>query len=165
MERKLHLAQVIFSLVILLANFGSQTATPPFWHVRELSRGTNVSSRDRLASMVDRSRRSDDKSESSSDESTCADPGIPADATRVGKSFHVGSQLFFVCKPGFVLRGSEVLTCRYRKENVLYWDADLPQCVGKRLTVSDVCAYYSYQYQRYAWAIYFSGSYAVVANS
>ena len=135
MERKLHLAQVIFSLFILLSSFGCRTATP-LWHAKN-----------RLAPMVDRSRRSDDKSDSSSDRarSTCADPGIPADATRVGKSFHVGSKLFFSCRPGFVLRGSEVLTCRYGDENVPYWDADLPQCVGKRQAVMP-CVYLLYYY-------------------
>lgn len=152
MKRRLHLAQVI-SLVILLSNFERQTATP-LWQARELSRA-----KDRLASMVDRSRRSDDKSDSSFD-STCADPGVPANATRVGKSFHFGSELYFACKPGFVLRGSEVLTCRYDDENVLYWDADLPQCVGKRQAVACVLTL-CYHYQRHG----LSDSYAMGANS
>lgn len=63
----------------------------------------------------------------------CADPGVPEDGRRVDSVtvLYVGLSLRFVCNPGFLLRGSEVLTCQYGEWNQVEWNADLPQCVGK----------------------------------
>ena len=69
---------------------------------------------------------------------SCRDPGTPENGIRGGTTFTVGSELVFKCKAGFVLRGSEVLTCRYGQLNELYWDANLPQCVGES------CMHYNY---------------------
>lgn len=69
---------------------------------------------------------------------SCGNPGVPENGDREGTTFTVGSELVFTCKAGFVLRGSEVLTCRHGQLNELYWDADLPQCVG------EPCVYYEY---------------------
>lgn len=119
-------------LHILLPIFGHSAAVP-LWRAKKLFLESTIDSE---SITRGRNRRSDSEDSSNSDSNgqACEDPGIPANGTRVGNEFYVGRELFFACQSGFVLRGSEVLTCRYgdRDDDQPHWDGDLPQCVGKR---------------------------------
>lgn len=121
----------LFLLLVLsniLSEFGSPAAIP-LWRAKKLFLESSIDS----VRVRDRSKRSGDQTDSSSAGADCGDPGIPENGLRQGNNFYIGSVLFFVCNSGYVLRGSGVLTCRYGDNNELYWDADLPQCVGKQL--------------------------------
>ncbi len=61
----------------------------------------------------------------------CSDPGVPMDGTRMGGGLTIGSTLRFACNPGHLLRGSQVLSCKYGERNIPEWDAAVPQCVGE----------------------------------
>lgn len=121
-------------LHIILPTLGYSTAVP-LWRAKKLFLESTV---DLEGITEGRDRRSDeDSSNSDSSGLACRDPGVPANGTRVGNEFYVGRELFFACESGFVLRGSEVLTCRYGGDDEPRWDGDLPQCAGKK--VIDVC--------------------------
>lgn len=133
MENKLQLMGRLWTfvwLVLLLSDCGHPIAVP-LWRAKKLLTESSYTD-----GTVDRSRRSD-SDDSSSDSSSsvdvpvCGDPGIPENGRRFGGSFRVGSELFFTCKTGYRLEGSEVLTCRYGEEDEVTWDADPPLCVGK----------------------------------
>ena len=82
-----------------------------------------------------RNKRSDEESsDSNSGVLACSDPGVPPNGSRSGNEFYVGQELLFACESGFVLRGSEVLTCQSDdiNSNGPRWDGELPQCVGKK---------------------------------
>ena len=116
-------------LHILLPIFG-HPANVPLWRAKKLFLESTIDSESIVGGRNKRSH--EDSSNTDSSALACEDPGIPANGTRVGNEFYVGRDLFFACKSGFVLRGSEVLTCRYGDDDEPYWDADLPQCVGKK---------------------------------
>lgn len=134
MKNLLHLPEVwkLILLVVLFSNFQCPIAVP-LWRAKRLLVESNAVLPGEIDTAAGRSRRSGDSdSESESDrDSACRDPGIPENGMRSGSRFHVGSELTFSCEPGFVLRGSTVLTCRYGNEDDPRWDADVPRCVGK----------------------------------
>ena len=59
---------------------------------------------------------------------TCTDPGRPQNGYWVGGPFYVGYRVAYGCYAGYVLRGSEILTCRLGFDGEPYWDAFTPQC-------------------------------------
>ena len=129
-------------LHVVLPIFGL-SATVPLWRAKKLFLEYESTLADSESITGGRNRRSDeDSSSSDSGGQACEDPGVPANGTRVGNDFRVGRELFFACKSGFGLRGSEVLTCRYGgvDDDQPHWDGDLPECVGKRRS------YYYYRY-------------------
>ena len=137
MDKKLHLPRVwkLIMLVILLSNCVCPISIP-VWRAKRLSLESNIASEESKVTS-DRSRRSEDQSGSNSNsdssETECGDPGIPENGSRVGSSFHVGAELIYACKPGFILRGSEVLTCKIgNRDDEPYWDARVPRCTGKK---------------------------------
>ena len=123
-------------LHILLPTFGHSAAVP-LWRAKKLflEHESTVDS-ESITPDQGRNRRSDEDSSSNSDSGglACDDPGVPANGRRVGDEFYVGRELFFACEPGFVLRGSEVLTCRYGDVDDVdpHWDGELPRCIGKK---------------------------------
>ena len=131
-------------LHVLLPIFGHST-TVPLWRAKKLFLEYESTLDSESNTPVERNRRSDeDSSNSDSSGQTCEDPGVPTNGRRVGNDFHVGRELSFACESGFVLRGSDVLTCTYGgiDDNEPHWDGDLPQCVGKRSS-SVLCVVYN----------------------
>jgi len=59
--------------------------------------------------------------------STCEDPGVPVNGSRVGDSFTVGSSVSFECSEGFNLEGLSSITCGANGK----WNAEAPTCSGR----------------------------------
>lgn len=73
-------------------------------------------------------------------ETVCPDPGIPEHGFRVGTVFSPGQSVRYGCNPGYRLAGADVLTCRYRRRDEVYWDADAPQCMREFVKLSTLYA-------------------------
>ena len=81
----------------------------------------------------DRERTGGQNKRSESGVPTCDDPGTPENGVRIeNTTFYIGTELLFACNSGYVLQGSEVLTCTQGTNNESHWDEDLPRCVGKQ---------------------------------
>lgn len=64
----------------------------------------------------------------------CSDPGTPSYGYRKGYDFGIGSTVSFSCYEGFVLIGSNTLTCQTKEKRtstVITWSDHTPVCVGK----------------------------------
>ena len=59
----------------------------------------------------------------------CGDPGTPAEGRLSGKSFTYKSEVFFQCKPPFILVGSSRRTCQADGT----WSGTQPTCIGRNV--------------------------------
>lgn len=64
---------------------------------------------------------------------TCQDPGNVEHSHKVitGSRFTVGSSVQYICNKGYVLSGSNLLTCYNRDSATPKWNERLPKCVRK----------------------------------
>ncbi|XP_055074905.1 CUB and sushi domain-containing protein 2 [Misgurnus anguillicaudatus] len=58
---------------------------------------------------------------------SCNDPGIPTNGTRIGDSREPGDRVLFLCDPGYVLQGATKITCT-EINNRFFWQPDPPTC-------------------------------------
>ena len=68
---------------------------------------------------------------------TCKDPGKPSYGHRTGYDFSIGASVTFGCYEGFVLVGSDRLTCQLKSSSsrvAVMWSDHIPVCVpGKHI--------------------------------
>lgn len=57
----------------------------------------------------------------------CGDPGRPTNGDRVLSDTSLGSQVLYICNPGFELSGSQRRVCEASSS----WSGSLPVCTGK----------------------------------
>jgi len=60
---------------------------------------------------------------------SCNDPGIPTNGTRIGDSREPGDNVLFLCDPGYLLQGATKITCT-EINNRFFWQPDPPSCSG-----------------------------------
>jgi len=73
----------------------------------------------------------------------CSDPGTPENADRttsfgVVYKFFIGSTIEYNCMPGYVMKGSSVITCSLLITSpfvVAGWKPALPQCIGELINI------------------------------
>uniref|UniRef100_A0A9J8BSB7 CUB and Sushi multiple domains 2 n=1 Tax=Cyprinus carpio carpio TaxID=630221 RepID=A0A9J8BSB7_CYPCA len=58
---------------------------------------------------------------------SCNDPGIPTNGTRIGDSREPGDHVLFQCDPGYLLQGATKITCT-EINNRFFWQPDPPTC-------------------------------------
>ncbi|KAI2652801.1 CUB and sushi domain-containing protein 2 [Labeo rohita] len=58
---------------------------------------------------------------------SCNDPGIPTNGTRIGDSREPGDNVLFQCDPGYLLQGATKITCT-EINNRFFWQPDPPTC-------------------------------------
>uniref|UniRef100_A0A671RP15 CUB and sushi domain-containing protein 2-like n=1 Tax=Sinocyclocheilus anshuiensis TaxID=1608454 RepID=A0A671RP15_9TELE len=58
---------------------------------------------------------------------SCNDPGIPTNGTRIGDSREPGDYVLFQCDPGYLLQGATKITCT-EINNRFFWQPDPPTC-------------------------------------
>ena len=68
---------------------------------------------------------------------TCKDPGKPSYGHRTGYDFSIGASVTFGCYEGFVLVGSDRLTCQFEEKRTkssssiaATWSDHIPVCVS-----------------------------------